>query len=227
MKIRDEFSQHADTYEKYNIIQSKVIERMIDLLADKPGRILDIGCGSGGFFKAIEWPLKQYVGIDFAQGMIDRHPKGQNIALFARDFNDPGWTRGMDTFSFNRIVSASALQWAEDLDRVFGEIAAFKTPVTLAIFTSGTFATLHECASLPPLLRSADEIKVRAEKHFDAKYELLRYTLEFPTVRAMFRYMKKSGVGGARNLLGYAQMKALMQTYPLDCLEFEILLIHE
>ncbi len=39
--------------------------------------------------------------------------------------------------------------------------------------------------------------------------------------------MKKSGIGGARNLLGYREMKKLMEEYPLNHLEYEILLIHE
>ena len=43
----------------------------------------------------------------------------------------------------------------------------------------------------------------------------------------MFRYMKKSGVGGARNILSFKQMKTLMNNYPLTYLEFEILIIHE
>ena len=43
----------------------------------------------------------------------------------------------------------------------------------------------------------------------------------------MFQYMKRSGVGGGRNILSFKQMKMLMNDYPLEYLEFEIVLIHE
>ena len=144
-----------------------------------------------------------------------------------KDFNDPTCFQNLETYAFDRIVSASALQWSDDLDRTFQHIATLKTPITFAIFTSGTFKTLHETASIPPLLRSIEEVMRLSEKYFNAEYKVLKYTLEFASVRDMFRYMKKSGVGGARNLLSFKQMKKLMNDYPLNYLEYEILMIHE
>lgn len=227
MKIQNEFSQNAKAYNNFNIIQTKVAKELIDKITDAPESVLDIGCGRGGMYKIISWPLKKFVGIDFAEGMIELHPKEQNVELFIKDFNDAACFQSLDTYVFDRIVSASALQWADDLERTFQHIAALDTPVTFAIFTSATFRTLHKTASIPPLLRSAEEIKRLSEKYFDAEYEILKYTLEFPSVRDMFRYMKKSGVGGARNILSYKEMKTLMKNYPLNYLEYEILLIHE
>jgi len=227
MKIQNEFSRHAKAYNRFNVIQEKVAKELIGKIDDAPGSILDIGCGRGGMFRSISWPLKQFVGIDFAQGMLDLHPKAEHVELYVRDFNDPACFNTLQNYTFDRILSASALQWADDLDATFSRIAALDTPVTFAIFTSATFKTLHETASIPPLLRSAEEIETLSKKYFNAEYELLRYTLEFPSVRDMFRYMKKSGIGGARRLLGYKEMKKLMEEYPLEHLEYEILLIHE
>jgi len=228
MKIQNEFSKNAKAYDHLKVIQKKVAEVLVCKISDdEPGSILDIGCGSGGVYRSINWPLKKFVGIDFAEGMIALHPKEKNIELFVRDFNDPACFQGLKNSDFNRIISASALQWAHDLDSTFQHITTLKAPVTLAIFTSGTFKTLHETASVPPLLHSAEEIKQLSKKYFNAEYEVLKYTLEFPSVRDMFRYMKKSGVGGARNILGYKEMKTLMKNYPLNYLEYEILLIHE
>jgi malonyl-CoA O-methyltransferase len=53
----------------------------------------------------------------------------------------------------------------------------------------------------------------------------VRYRLAFDSVREMFRYIKRSGVSGNRNLLKYKEMKSLMQNYPLDYLEFEVVFI--
>ena len=227
MKIQNEFSQNAKDYNTYNIIQTKVVDKLISMITDQPNRLLDIGCGRGGIYKSIRWPLKKFIGIDFAQGMIDLHPKEQNVELSIKNFNDPKFSDMLETYSIDRIVSSSALQWANDLDKTLQKIAALDTPVSLAIFTSGTFKTLYETASLLPLLRSTDEVIELSQKYYHADYQVLKYKLEFSSVREMFQYMKKSGVGGGRNILSYKQMKMLMQDYPLSYLEFEIVLIHE
>jgi len=227
MKIQNEFSQNAKAYNNFNVIQTKVTEELICTINDKPASVLDIGCGRGGMYKSISWPLEKFVGIDFAEGMIDLHPKEKNVELFVKDFNDPTCFKNLDTYAFDRIVSASALQWADDLDKTFQHIATLNVPVTFAIFTSGTFKTLHEMASIPPLLRSTEGVMRLSKKYFNAEYKVLKYTLEFASVRDMFRYMKKSGVGGARNILSYKQMKRLMNDYPFNYLEYEILMIHE
>jgi malonyl-CoA O-methyltransferase len=227
MKVQNAFSSNAKTYDEFNIIQTRIIKELTCTLYGQPRFILDIGCGSGGMYKAIPWSLKRFVGIDFAEGMLELHPKNESVMLLAKDFNDEHCFEEICHLDFDRIVSASALQWAEDLDAMFKKIAAFNVPVSLAIFTSGTFKTLYETAAIPPLLRSADQVKALAQKYFNAQYELKQYTLEFSSVREMFRYMKKSGVSGGRNVLNYKQMKALMSSYPLDYLEFEILIISE
>ncbi len=227
MKIQNEFSQNAKAYNSFNVIQTKVAKELMCTITDKPASVLDIGCGRGGMYKSIFWPLKIFVGIDFAEGMIKLHPKETNIELFIKDFNDTTCFQNLQTYSFDRIISSSALQWANDLDKTFENIATLNTPVTLAIFTSGTFMTLHETASIPPLLRSTKEVMELSKKYFNAEYKVLKYTLEFNSVRDMFRYMKKSGVGGARNILSYKQMKSLMKNYPFNYLEYEILMIHE
>ena len=64
-----------------------------------------------------------------------------------------------------------------------------------------------------------------AEKYMDARFEVLHTTLEFDSVREMFRYIKRSGVSGGRRVLNYAQTKQLMEFYPLNYLEFEVLFI--
>lgn len=40
-----------------------------------------------------------------------------------------------------------------------------------------------------------------------------------------FRYIKKSGVSGGKRRLSVAQTKALIQNYPLEYLEFEVLFV--
>jgi len=227
MNIQESFSQNAHAYGRVNIIQQKVLEALMEKIDDTPAHMLDIGCGRGGVYEAINWNIEHFVGIDFASGMLALHPQKDHITLLQKDFNDPKLFRMLQTEHFDRIISSSALQWAADLDATLANIASLNTPVSLSIFTSGTFKTLHEIAGIPPLLRSREEVIAIVKKHFNAEISTLQYTLAFPSVREMFRYMKQSGVGAGRNILGYKEMKRVMETYPLDHLEYEIVLVHQ
>jgi malonyl-CoA O-methyltransferase len=226
MKISTEFSKYAEHYGHYNVIQDQVADKLLGFVKEKPKRVLDLGCGSGALFKKIDWPMEHFVGVDFAPGMLELHPKAKRVECIYGNFNDAMLFEHLRTHIFDYVLSASALQWADDLDRVFGNISTLNTPVALAIFTAGTFKTLNETAGLKPLLRSRKEIKKAQQKYFsDAKFEVVKYKLEFESVRDMFRYIKKSGVSGSRRVLSYRETKKLMQAYPLDYLEFEVAFI--
>lgn len=220
-----EFSRYAAEYGSRNVIQRLVADKLITSTETNPRRILDLGCGNGTLYSLIDWEIERFVGVDFSDSMLSHHPKAPNVELILGDFNDPELFERLKDEHFDRIYSASALQWAENLDHVIESLASLNTPMSLAIFTAGTFKTLHECAGVTPLLRSSDEVMAIAEKHLDAHFEVLHYTLEFDSVREMFRYIKRSGVSGGRRVLDFAQTKRLMETYPLNYLEFEVVFI--
>jgi malonyl-CoA O-methyltransferase len=225
MKISSEFSKYAQSYEANNIIQNLVIDKLLSLVNTKPKHILDLGCGSGALCRKIDWKYKHFIGVDFAPGMLELHPKSDKIECVYGDFNDDMLFENLLTYRYDFIFSASALQWANNLEAVFKNIKSLNAPVGLAIFTSNTFKTLNETASLDSLLVSKDEIYRLQKIYFDANFELIKYKLEFDTVREMFKYIKRSGVSGSRNILSYKQMKKLMNEYPLNYLEFEVAFI--
>ncbi len=220
-----EFSRYAAEYGSRNVIQRHVAQKLIASTEPHPRRILDLGCGNGTLFSLIDWEIERFVGVDFSEQMLEHHPKDSNVELILGDFNDPVLFERLSGEHFDRIYSASALQWAEDLDRVIESLASLNTPMSLAIFTAGTFKTLHECAGVAPLLRTSDEVMAITEKYVDARFEVLHTTLEFDSVREMFRYIKRSGVSGGRRVLDFSQTKRLMETYPLNYLEFEVVFI--
>lgn len=220
-----EFSRYAAEYGSHNVIQRLVAQKLIAATSDQPRRILDLGCGSGTLFSLIDWEIERFVGVDFSASMLEHHPQTPKVELMQGDFNDPSLWERFHGGEFERLYSASALQWAEDLDAVFRSVAELHTSISFAIFTAGTFKTLHECGGITPLLRSSDEVIAIAEKHLDARFEVLHTTLEFDSVREMFRYIKRSGVSGGRRVLDFSQTKRLMETYPLNYLEFEIVFI--
>ncbi len=220
-----EFSRYAAEYGSRNVIQRHVAHKLINSTETHPRRILDLGCGNGTLFSLIDWEIEHFLGVDFSDSMLSHHPKAPVVELILGDFNDPALFERLGSEQYDRIYSASALQWADDLEGVMQSLASLNTPMSLAIFTAGTFKTLHECSGVAPLLRSSDEVIAIAEKHLDASFEVLHYTLEFDSVREMFRYIKRSGVSGGRRVLDFTQMKRLMETYPLEYLEFEVVFI--
>jgi len=220
-----EFSRYAAEYGSRNVIQRHVAEKLIASSSDRAKSILDLGCGSGTLYSLIDWEVERFLGVDFSASMLEHHPTSPNVELMLGDFNDPSLFEKLSRGHFDRIYSASALQWADNLENVLKSLSSLNTPMSLAIFTAGTFQTLHECAGVTPLLRSSDEVMAIAEKYLDARFEVLHTTLEFDSVREMFRYIKRSGVSGGRRVLDFAQTKRLMETYPLNYLEFEIVFI--
>jgi len=226
MKISSEFSKHAQEYDTYNIIQNKVIDKLLLHVEPKPKHILDLGCGNGSLCKAIDWKYKHFTGVDFAPGMLELHPKSKKIECIYGDFNDETLFENLLTYKYDFIFSASALQWSNNLDLVFQNIQRFNAPISLAIFTSNTFKTLNETASISSLLRTADEVQKLQKKYFNVNFEVINYKLEFDSTRDMFRYIKKSGVSGSRKVLDYKQSKKLLREYPLSYLEFEVVFIY-
>jgi len=225
MKISSEFSKHANEYDTYNIIQKKVVDKLLLSLKKKPNNILDLGCGSGELCKKIDWQYKHFIGVDFAKGMLELHPKAKNIECIYGDFNNETLFEYLNTCELDHVFSASALQWADDLNVVFKHIKQLDIPFSLAIFTSNTFKTLNETAKINSILKSANEIDIIQKHILNAKFEKVNYTLKFNSVRDMFKYIKKSGVSASRKVLCYKQTKKLMQEYPLNYLEFEVVFI--
>jgi malonyl-CoA O-methyltransferase len=226
MKVSSEFSKHAKHYDSYSVIQNKVIKRLLKKIKYKPKNILDLGCGNGALYKSIEFNYKHFTGVDFAPGMLELHPKAKNCECIYGDFNDKTLFENLLTYRYDYIFSASALQWAQNLDMVFQNIKSLNAPVSLAIFTKNTFKTINKTAGLTPILRSAKEIDELQKKYFDADFEVVEYKLEFESTRDMFKYIKKSGVSASRKVLSYKETKKLMKEYPINYLEFEVVFIY-
>ena len=226
MKIQEEFSKYAQSYAQYNIIQEKVAKKLLSFVKATPKHILDLGCGRGALAEKIEWKIEHFVGVDFAKQMLELHPKSESIECIYGDFNDSKLFEYLKRYNFDYILSASALQWAEDLEKVFALLQELNAPLSLAIFSADTFKTLHATAGISSPLRDKETLHSLAKKYFDCNFEVVQYKLEFENTQEMFRYIKKSGVSGSRNVLTFKQTKKLMQQYPLNYLEFEVVFIY-
>jgi len=225
MNIDKEFSKHASNYDAYNIIQNQVIEHLLEKVKTKPKNILDLGCGNGSVCSKIDWSYEHLTAVDFATNMLELHPKSHKIKCINGDFNTQSLFDKLHINTYDIVFSASALQWADDLEMVFKNIQKFNAPIALAIFTSNTFKTLNKTAKINSILDDAKDIQLLQEKYFDADFEILKYKLDFDTKKDIFTYIKKSGVSGSRKILSYKQTKDLIKNYPVNYLEFEVVFI--
>ncbi|NPA11582.1 MAG: methyltransferase [Epsilonproteobacteria bacterium] len=211
-----EFNKFAHTYNKYNIIQKKIINRYINSLES---RVIDLGCGSEGLCKYKKFDF--YLGIDSSEKMLNLNPC-QTLKL---DFNTKECFDVIKKYDFNQLVSFSALQWAKDLEFVFKEIKQLNKEYLLAIFTSNTFKTLHNYLEINSPIYSKKEI-INASKILKTQnIETLHYTLTFNTPLELLKYIKYSGVRGNVKS-NIAKIKNFISTFPFNYLEFEIIILN-
>lgn len=228
--VIEEFSRFAHQYDQHNIIQAKVAKILVDKLSLKNyNRILDIGCGSGEVFKNLkdrEIHFNELTVFDSSSAMLEIHPTEEGVIKICADFNDKNFLKTLPSSYYDLILSSSALQWSNDLDFTLKKLSSLSSRLHTAIFTSGTFKTLHKEAHIKSPIYSAQILQEKILKHYrDVSFELQHFTLSFESTREMFRYIKKSGVSSGEKKLTYRETRQLMETYPLDHLEFEILFV--
>lgn len=229
MKIVKEFSRFAREYNRHNVIQSEVAKRLVSMLPkDNYKKILDLGSGSGAVLKNLRKEsisFNEFIAFDFSEEMLHLHPNGSNVKKICLDFNQMDSFNAYENNEFDLLISASALQWSENLSRVLSSISHLSHSYYFAFFTAKTFSTLHQTAGVASPIYTKEYIENALKKYYDYEIDKAEYHLNFDSVHEMFRYIKRSGVSGGSGQLSYKQMKRLMDTYPLDYLEFEVLFV--
>ncbi|MCF6245558.1 MAG: methyltransferase domain-containing protein [Sulfurovum sp.] len=229
-KVIKQFSRFAHEYNNYNTIQVKVAKVLVDSIAIKDVEyIIDIGCGSGEIYKNVVnnyFSFDKFIGLDSSKEMLTLHPSNENIDKCCLNFDEIR-TETLPSFENKStlLISSSAIQWSKNLDNLMRELSSISDDAYFAIFTDNTFKTLHQIANIDSPIYSEDILKSAIDKYYNATYKLHSYQLKFESVRDMFRYIKKSGVSGGEKQLSYKQIKQLMDTYPLNYLEFEVLFV--
>lgn len=224
-----EFSRFSKDYNNYNQIQAQVAKQLIAKLPlDHYAAIADIGCGTGALYDCLvkrEISFEMLKAFDASEQMLLLHPCSKRVVTQYFDFNRPNSFASIKD-KFDLVLSSSALQWSKDLNWTISQLARIGDNFYGAIFTSNTFRTIHETASVSSPIYSADDIKKAFDRSYkDTQYEIYTYKLHFDTQKELFNYIKKSGVSGGEQKLSYKQTKTLMREYPLNYLEFEVIFI--
>jgi len=210
------FDRFAHTYDEYNVIQKKIIKKYLPFLKN---RVVDLGCGSEGLckYKAFDF----YLGIDNSEEMLKRNP----CNTLKADFNDKECFELIKKYDFEQIVSFSALQWSKDLNFVFSQIKKLNKEYLLALFTSNTFKGLHKFLQIKSPIVSQNEILKASEILNPANIEILNDEMTFQSPKEMLEYIKYSGVSGNVRV-SPAKIREFLKKFPLNVLEFEIVVIY-
>ncbi len=221
MKHIREFDRHAKTYEKYKIIQTKVASYLVSKIEKKGKNILDLGAGSGEVYKAIDWEFERFWAMDMSQKMLDLHPD-EKVEKILCSFDDEKCMKNLRLLPIDLVISSSALQWSQNLSHTLVNIAQISDNVAFAIFTSSTFASIHQMLGISSPLPSKEEIVRQISSCFMVNLETKQYRLFFPNKKELFRYIKKSGVSSGHKRASISKLRNLIQNYPFNYLEFEV-----
>ena len=174
MRVAQEFSRFAGTYGRHNRIQAQVAEKLISMLPKKRyGAVLDLGCGSGEVYrnlKARDIAFDHLTAVDISAEMLRRHPSEKSIMKIQGDFNSPDDLKSLSPHRYDLLLSSSALQWSSDLNLTLSALSKLSEHFYFAIFTSGTFRSLHRSAGITSPIRSETQLREKIAMYYDAAF---------------------------------------------------------
>ncbi len=221
MRHIHEFDKNAQSYQRYKIIQTKVARHLVQGIKKRGKHILDLGAGSGEVYRAIDWEYERFIAVDMSANMLRLHPS-KKVEKRLCNFDEQKCLKLFSKEPIDLVISSSALQWSQDLDRTLATIANISSNVAFALFTSNTFATIHQMLGIDSPIYSKEEIVDTLCRHFMLHLETRAYRLFFLEKKDLFDYIKKSGVSSGRKRASIKELRTLIRDYPLNYLEFEV-----
>jgi len=212
-------------------VRGELLSRL-DELAVQPRQILDLGAGTGHGARALKrrYPKAVVVAADIAPGMLARaRLQSRWLRRFERVRAD-AYSLPFADGAFDLVFSNLMLQWCDDLDAVFGEIARVLKPGGLLLFSTFGPDTLFE---LREAWNSSGDARNHVNHFFDPHalgsalmhaqlaepvLDVDRIVSGYTDVMSLMRELKTIGAhnvtqGRARGLTGRARLDAMTQAY--------------
>jgi malonyl-CoA O-methyltransferase len=235
-RVRASFNRAANTYDAAAVLQKQVREEMLsrlDLVKLAPQAILDAGCGTGHGSFGLQKHFKsaQILSLDIAPGMLQQtrlqRPLWQKIlgknSLVCADIE----SLPIASNSMGLVWSNLALQWCNDLDGAFNEIARTLQPNGLFMFSTFGPDTLKELRAatsnghthVSRFIDMHDIGDALTRAGFNAPVlDVEHYTLTYDDAKSVMKDLKSIGAhnatsGRARGLQGKGFLQSLTQNY--------------
>lgn len=147
--VKKSFNRAAKTYNDAAILQQEVLARLLDRLQYirlSPRWIIDIGCGAGRGVAGLQktYAKSSIVGLDLAHSMLQETKKQYGLFAKKRLLNADMERMPLAGNSFDLLFSCLTIQWANDLNAVFREVARIGKGGGLFMFTTFGPSTLVE-----------------------------------------------------------------------------------
>jgi malonyl-CoA O-methyltransferase len=212
-------------------VRNELIARVAELKVD-PRTVLDLGAGTGHGSRALKrrFPKALVIAADIAPGMLERAKQQSRwLRRFERVRAD-AYSLPFRDASFDLVFSSLMLQWCDDLDAVFAELARVVKPGGLLLFSTfgpGTLAELRDAWA------TSDAASNHVNHFFDPHalggalmhagltepvLDVDRIVVGYPDVFALMRELKAIGAhnvtrGRARGLTGRGRLAAMTRAY--------------
>lgn len=197
------FTRALPTYNRHAEAQQTICRRLAELLAAYTGnrfeRVLEIGCGSGGFTRLLQTQCRaeEWVINDLCP---DCRPIVESLFPAASPVRFlPGDAEQLDfPGKYNLIASASAFQWMKRLPVFFEKLAGSLAPGGVLLFNTFAPDNLHEIRQLTGRgldYPAAGRLHDWLHPHFRLLHtEEATLRLTFPDPEAVLKHLKYTGV---------------------------------
>jgi len=130
-KIAKSFSRAAPSYDRYAFLQRNIAEDLLNVAGDVEGVVADLGCGTGYCIELMQSKsasVEQLVGVDIAKSMLDTAQRKFELTSMSENFIFADFVAAdieslpIKSGSLNWAVSSLAVQWCENLYKIFNEV---------------------------------------------------------------------------------------------------------
>ena len=232
-RLRRGFDRAAACYDQFAGVQREVTQRLLerlDLIQINPGRVVDLGAGTGDGTARLgqRYPQAQIIAVDFSRAMLRQNQKrgafGSPVAADA--FQLPFAPNTIDL-----IFSSSTLQWCVPLVEALREIRRVSRPGGLLMFSTYGPDTLHELRAAQRAAGMEGGVNEFSDMHpvgdllleegyQDPVLDVERLDVSYASARDLVRELK--GIGSSRlespptRPCARQRWQALVEAYAVD-----------
>ncbi len=240
-QVKRAFSSATDSYDEHAVLQREIADRLlqhIEFTKIAPGRILDIGCGTGYCTRLLcqRFRKAEVTALDLSEGMVraTRAAHGRRLPWHGRRYHvvSDGCALPFADASFDLVTSNLAMQWVPDPMLMMQEMRRVLAPGGLILFSTFGRRTLselrqalaeiaHERAGLvlpfPDVTTLGDSLMQLAVELPVTDSDI--FTLTYPDTMALVRELKHIGASSAaiqsrpNGLYGRGLLRRLEEIY--------------
>ena len=233
-QVRRAFGRAARSYEQHDVLQREVQDRLLDRLdfyQEKPGRVLDLGAGTGRGSALLKkrYPKAEVIALDLAVPMLREVKKHASWRRPLHRVCASATQLPLPDHSIDVLHSNLCIQWCDDPAGLFAECARVLKPGGFLAATSFGPDTLRELRAAWAETDGGPHVGRFLDMHDlgdamivaglrDPVLDVDRYTLTYAEPTALLRDLKGLGATNAdaarrRGLTGKARYQRMLDTY--------------